>query len=185
MEFPNNHIILLNGTSSAGKSTICKALLPKMKTPFWHFSSDHFIESGMHPKTRFDNDEFDWTEHRPLFFDAFHRSIAAFSESGIDLIVEHIIEQPEWAHQLASLLSGSDVFVVSLRCPVSELIRRERARGDRNIGEAEYHIKTYQHAPADVEIDATNSADENSEIILSAWNNRIKPGSFPALWKPA
>lgn len=177
-----NTIILVNGTSSSGKSTLCQALQQRLDTPFWHFSSDHLIEAGMHPKTQFANGTYNWTEHRPLFFDAFHRSIASFSEAGINLIVEHIIEEPEWAHQLANFLASSDVFVVSAKCPLKELVRRKKMRGDRMAGEAEYHLKTYSYAPADIEVDTTKPADECCDEIIAAWRSRNRTGTFAAKW---
>src|SRR5688572_9448454 len=41
------NVILLNGTSSAGKSSIANALQAAMETPWLHTGLDHFL-SGMH-----------------------------------------------------------------------------------------------------------------------------------------
>jgi len=179
---PESSIIFVNGTSSAGKSTLCRALMEKLELPFWHLSSDHLIDAGMHPKDRFDNCEFNWTEHRPLFFDAFHRSIAAFSISGINLLVEHIVEERAWAQHLAELLADTDIFVVSVTCPLIELRRRERLRSDRTIGEAEYHLKTYNYAPADIEVDSSLPGRQCCDDVLNAWRARTKPSMFSKNW---
>jgi len=42
-------IILLNGASSSGKSTLAKALQQALPEPFLHVSSDHLVASGMLP----------------------------------------------------------------------------------------------------------------------------------------
>ena len=66
-------IILLNGPSSAGKSTLAKAIQHHLDLPFWHISSDQFVEAHMLPARRDDGSDFDWRVMRPRFFQAFHR----------------------------------------------------------------------------------------------------------------
>ena len=183
MRKTNNAIILVNGTSSSGKSTLCGALQDQFDIPFWHFSSDHLIGAEMHPKLKFDNGTYNWSEIRPNFFDAFHRSISAFADAGINLIVEHIIEERAWAHQLAELLSVHDVFVVATRCPVVELEKREISRGDRQIGEAQFHMKTYEFSVSDLEIDTTRPINECCTEIIDEWRKRKYPCEFSSKWK--
>ena len=36
-------VILVNGASSAGKSTLCLALREALEMPFWHYSIDHYF----------------------------------------------------------------------------------------------------------------------------------------------
>lgn len=55
------NIVLLNGTSSAGKTSIAKALQDLMETPYLHTGTDHFlprvpskyfvVSDGLHPAT--------------------------------------------------------------------------------------------------------------------------------------
>jgi chloramphenicol 3-O phosphotransferase len=67
-------------------------------------------------------------------FSGFHRSIAAFAEAGLDLIVEYIVEQASWADELGALLRPFDTFWVGVHWPIYVLERRERLRGDRALG---------------------------------------------------
>ena len=85
-------VIFLNGTSSAGKSSISKELQNCLPEPFWHLASDQFIEAGMLPKRVNDGGPFDWRLNRPIFFDGFHRCIKALADAGNNLIVDHVIE---------------------------------------------------------------------------------------------
>ena len=181
----NGSIIFVNGTSSSGKSTLCKALQREMDTAFWHFSSDHLIEAGMHPLARFKDGTFTWSEHRPKFFDAFHRSIAAFAHAGNNLLVEHIVESPEWAHQLAGLLAEIDVFVVSATCPANVRDSREISRRDRQIGEAIFHMPTYEFVPHDIEIDTSLPLDTCCTQVVEAWRNRPSDCKFAERWLQA
>ena len=143
-------------------------------------ASDQFIEAGMAPSRKDRGGDFDWGVLRPKFFDGFHRVLPAFAGAGNDLIVEHIIESKSWLHDLLELLHSFDVFFVGVHCPLTELERRERERGDRQIGEARFHMKTHDYCLYDFEVDSREPAAENAERIVSAWRQR---GSFSAFRK--
>src|SRR5262245_57362383 len=136
MDVCSGRIILLNGASSSGKTTLARALQNALPEPFWHYSIDHLRDANVLPMTRIKSGEFPWPAQRPAFFDGFHRSVAAFAAAGNDLIIEHIVERQEWMVRLLTLLGSFDVFFVGIHCPLDELKRREHARGDRRIGEA-------------------------------------------------
>lgn len=160
-------IILLNGTSSAGKTTLAKALRPKLEPQFHFYSSDQLADADFRP---IDKDvEF---EYRQMFFDGFHRSIPAFAQVGIDLLVEHIVEEQSWASDLTRLLTPFDVFWIGVHAPISEIERRERLRGDRQTGEGAYHLKTHSFCRYDVEVDTTQPISQNVDTIVDAWSKR-------------
>ena len=121
-------IILINGASSAGKSTLARLLQQKLEVPFWHFSFDHLRDSNALPWSRILNRELDWSAMRPAVFHGFHRCLPVLAESGNNLIVDHIVETEEWLSDLLDLLSAFDVFVVGVHCPLSELVSRRRDR---------------------------------------------------------
>jgi chloramphenicol 3-O phosphotransferase len=173
-------IILLNGASSSGKSTVAAALQDALDEPFLHVSSDQFIAAGMLPRRREDGGPFDWwRQMRPRFFAGFHRCLPALAHAGNDLIVEHIIEFPRWRDQLAVLLAHLDVFLVGVHCSLDELDRRERTRGDRRIGEGRTHVEVdgiHTFGPYDLDVDTTTGvSDELAESILTAWRHRAPP----------
>lgn len=109
---------------------------------------------------------------RESFFDGFHRSIASSADTGLDLLVEHIVEETSWAEQLARVLSGFDVFWIGVHASVAELQRREQMRGDRQSGEALEHLKTHEFCRYDVEVDTTKPVAENVSAVLRAWSSR-------------
>jgi chloramphenicol 3-O phosphotransferase len=130
----HGRIILLHGASSAGKSTLAKAVQGALDEPFMHFSSDH-LSPGL-PARRDAEGAFQWRgDRRSRFFDGFHHSIAALAAAGNDLIVEHIIECAGWRRGLQQILEPFDVFLVGVHCSLDEIDRRELARGDRRIGQ--------------------------------------------------
>ena len=164
----NGRIILLNGTSSAGKSTLAQALRTELNPSFCYYASDQLAQAGFRPigsQAR--------SEGRAPFFDGFHRSIAAFASAGNDLLVEHIIEELSWAHDLSRLLAPFDVFWIGVHAPLEEIERRERARGDRTLGEGLYHLKTHSFCPYDLEVDSSRPLAVNVTRIVKAWQDRL------------
>ena len=175
-------IILLNGASSSGKSSIARALQGITDEPFWHFSIDHLRDAGVLPLERFRRGEFRWLAHRAAFFDGFHRSLPALAGAGNNLIVEHIVETPAWMRQIVELLEGFDIFFVGVHCPLDELERREVARGDRPIGDARRDFETiHGHAIYDLELDALRAPNVNARALLHAWRARAGCTAFSRL----
>jgi chloramphenicol 3-O phosphotransferase len=172
-------IILLNGASSAGKSTLARLLQQKLPEPFLHLSFDHLRESNALPMARIRNGELDWVLMRPAVFDGFHRCLPAFAKAGNNLIVDHIIEQEQWLADLVELLAPFDVFFVGVHCPLPELERRERHRGDRRIGDACRDFHAVHHFTAyDLDIDATQPNEDNVARLITAWQARRRPTAF-------
>ena len=128
---PPGKIILLNGASSSGKSSLARAVQARIEEPFWHISIDHLRDSGVLPTARIRAGEFRWATMRDAFFEGFEQSLLAYVRCGNNLIVEHIMESRAWLLRLAGLLVGQDAFFVGLHCDLVELERREIARGDR------------------------------------------------------
>jgi len=172
MELQPGKIIFVNGTSSAGKSTLCRALTDILPLPFWHFSSDKLIESGMRADGRIAIDDFNWADMRPAFFEGFHRMIPAFASAGNHLLVEHIVEEDYWGQALMKSLKSFDVFIVSVRCAPDIFIAREKKRQDTYNGEALYHMKTYGFITHHLEVNGADDANENAHRVLQAWQNR-------------
>jgi len=167
MAHRKGRIILLNGTSSAGKSTLAKGLRLQLEPQFHYYSSDQLDDAGFRP---LDVDV--RLNCRQLFFEGFHSSIPAFAEVGVDLLVEHIVEEQSWADDLKVRLAPFDVFWVGVHAPVAEIERRERLRGSRQIGEGVYHLKTHTFCKYDLEIDTMQPLDRNVETIITAWQSR-------------
>lgn len=166
-------IILLNGACSSGKTTFCKSLRKLLPIPYLYYSSDQLVDSGMLPELdrQAENTPFSWNILRPRFFRGFHNSIAAFADSGANLLVEHIVERQEWFDDLVVLLSPFKVHYVGVMCPMEEMERRERDRGDRRIGEGRSHIEDGIHTWSgyDTIIDTAGfTPEENARKLISS-----------------
>ena len=172
-------IILINGASSSGKSTLARQLQQTLAIPFWHFSFDHLRDSNALPMARVRSGEFGWSDMRPAVFDGFHRCLPVLAEAGNNLIVDHIIENEMWMSDLVNLLTGLDVFFVGVHCPLPELERRERERGNRRVGEArtDYQV-VHGFAEYDLEIDSTQPCQISVNTLVDAWESRQPPSGF-------
>ncbi|HEY0814140.1 MAG TPA: AAA family ATPase [Pseudonocardia sp.] len=177
----SGHVIVLNGASSSGKSTLARRLQDALAVPFLLLSADQLIEAGVLPRRRDTAGLFAWVgELRPRFFDGFHRCIPAVAAAGNNVIVEHVVEFVEWRAQLDDLLRGFDVFWVAVHCDVAEIDRREAARGDRAPGEGRAHVeqnRIHDHGAYALHVDTTcGVSDALVQAVVDAWSRaRAKP----------
>ncbi|WDZ76816.1 AAA family ATPase [Ensifer adhaerens] len=175
-------IIFIHGASSSGKSTLARAVQAQIGEPFWHVSIDHIRDSGMLPMERFRRGDFQWRQYRTGFFEGFHRSLVAYASAGNNLLLEHILEEPGWAADLAVMLEPFDVFFVALHCELEELVRRETLRGDRRIGSAadDFH-RIHEGQRYDLHLHSEQAAEDNAAKLISAWALRQSPSVFEEL----
>ena len=170
-------IILSNGPSSAGKSTLCQAIQAQVDEPFLQFSLDFFFfNSPVLPKQQLENGAYSWAEMRPRVFEGFFNCLPALALAGNNLLLDHIIEtQSQW-DALRQRLEGLDVFLVGVHCPLLELERREQLRGNRYIGDVRRDLETvHSFTKYDFEIDSSEAAEDNATRIIAAWKSRTHP----------
>jgi len=172
-------IIIINGPSSSGKTTLALALQKQLDVPFIRFSFDLFIEHKSFPSEQIKSGKFSWEQMRPAVFRGLHQCLLALSTAGNNIIFDHIIETKAWLYELVSLLSESDVFFVGLHCSLPELERREIQRGDRPPGDARRDLETVHSIPTyDLEINSENPLDENVALLIQAWQKRKQPSAL-------
>lgn len=166
--------ILLNGTSSSGKSTLAMALQRAMPEPTLYVSNDKFI--FMSPEHVLKDDQLRPKVLMPLL-SAFHRSLPLIAGGGFPMIIDHVIERRDWMDEIAEALRDYDVFFVKVSCPLEELERREIARGDRQIGFAKMQLDwVHRHGDYDDEVNTfTHTTEQNVERLTQLFYSGRKP----------
>ncbi|HET7736417.1 MAG TPA: AAA family ATPase [Nocardioidaceae bacterium] len=182
-------IVVLNGTSSSGKSTLAKALQDVLSRPALLVGIDTFVFAL--PR-RFVNDPVHWSEvfryeyvegvidriaPAPLgdrLVRGLHRAVAALADDGLDVVVDHVLLSQEWADDLTACLAPYDVLRVGVTCPVEVLDAREAARGDRTLGQARaQHPVVHTFLEYDVVVDTSaNTPEECADTVAAA----VSPG---------
>lgn len=149
-------IILLNGVSSSGKSSLSKQLVARLPD-FFHLAIDDYdiiIE-------RMEDRESERLIPVPTE-DYFHRTVAMFANSGVNLVVDQILHDAHVLRDCVRTLTGFPVLFVGVHCQLEELQRREVRRGDRNIGQAKKQLAFVhqQQESYDVEVDTSKEKIE-------------------------
>lgn len=93
---------------------------------------------------------------------AHHQAAAAIASSGVDLILDEVILSEELFEDWKEALAGLDVFWVGVHCDLTELERREIARGDRVHGQARGQLDIiHQFTKYDFEVDTAKTSPEH------------------------
>ena len=113
----------------------------------------------------------------------FHQSVAAAANAGHRVIVDHVLAHEVWLKECLTLFEGLEVIFVGLYCPLEELERRERRRGDREIGLAKFqHQIVHAHGVYDIELDTSAlTSEECASIIVQYINSDNSPTAFEQL----
>lgn len=156
-------VIVLNGVSSAGKSTVAKALQIQLKPQAWlHVEIDAFLRMLPPPLVAVDGIK--------RAIDGAHGAMAALVAAGNRVIIDHVLEQPQWWPDLAGRLKDAKILLVGVHCDPKVLDERERARSDRMIGQARSQLaSTHGGKTYDIEVDtSTTPAAECAATIVAA-----------------
>jgi chloramphenicol 3-O phosphotransferase len=186
-------IILLLGPSSAGKTTLAKALQDLLDQPFLHTQID--VVMKMLPKRCLDDEPHSLADDTPPAHGGFwwqrdadqpcaplltrigpfgermilaaHRAVRAFADGGFNLIVDDVIYRRAWIADYAELLGHCQVLLVAVRCGRAELERREAARGDRRIGQSRGDLTIIYDLPCyDLQVDTENATPEACAEVI-------------------
>jgi chloramphenicol 3-O phosphotransferase len=155
-------VIVLNGPSSAGKSTLAKAVRGRIGPSMAAVSIDQLFPF-MHPDTRNN-----WHLFATLT-DALFSTVVSISNGGFDVVVDTVFEHVECIGAMQAALADRSYRLVSVTCPLEVLEAREHARGNRRLGQArEQHERVLVGATYDLRIDThLMSLDECVDRVVA------------------
>lgn len=175
------NIIFLNGSSSAGKTTLAVMLQQLLPEPYQHIALDQFRD-GMPGRFRGLNapegtpgalglnvvpvemngeliTRIAFGAHGEQVLRGMRRAVAAFARAGNHVIVDDLLFKPEYLHDYAMAFTGLDAWLIGVRCSLDEVNRRESHRSGRFPGTARSHFdEVHAHgAGYDLEVDTSHA----------------------------
>ncbi len=182
-------IIIINGTSSSGKTSILRALQDILEEPYVEAGIDKFI--WMLPHRYLD---------RPLWDDvlglgnqagdlghqlvmSMHRTAEVLSLSGMNVIIDHVLVENIWWQDCVERFSELPAYLIGVRCQLDILEEREKARKNRTLGQAhlQYDI-VHGKGIYDLEVDtSTLHADDCALLIKQRINSGEPPQALKVL----
>jgi chloramphenicol 3-O phosphotransferase len=188
-------IILLNGTSSSGKSSVARELQELLAEPYLHLGIDTFVT--MLPARYFG-------EHEPAdqgfllvpgetgtairtgpagqrLVKGMAKACAALAGAGNHLIIDHVLLDAGALADLVEALSAFEVLFVGVRCPLAVAAQREQGRGDRTAGmaRAQYDL-VHAHGLYDLEIDTSTCSSRQAALRIKS---RLENGPIPTAFE--
>ena len=193
---PTGTVIILNGPSAAGKSSIQKEFQSLMMPNLWiKLGIDNLFDKPM-PDITLENLAYWQTENSirwvtmtkdqddnavmTLFTGdsgdkvayGMNSAIAAYAKNGCNIIVDYIAYKKEWLDDLQRKLKGIKTCWIKVAIPLSTLEDREVARATSPKGHARSHYDTvYWDLSYDFEV---NSGQDSAQTIALQIKNHLK-----------
>ncbi len=161
----NRKIILLNGPSSSGKSSLSKALqelIADMRSEAYEIVSiDDFMKVST-SETIYEDDVYEISGEMC-------EKVRELYSAGNGVIIDHVITSERIYDQLMDLMAPDKVDTVHIVCPLDVLLRREKERGDRCVGSAESsYTYLYPKDGYDVEVNTGSMSSEEAASKIYA-----------------
>jgi len=180
-------IIILNGASSSGKTSIVKALQDILEEPYVDAGLDRFLWMlpGRYLERPLWDDVLGLADHAgPVghkLVAGMHQAIAALSMAGNNVIADHVLVEPAWLVQCTNLFCTLPAYFVGVRCPLEILEQREQGRRNRTWGQARaQYDRVHAHGIYDLEVDTAIYSPEDCALQIKA---RLQSGDPPEAFK--
>ena len=163
-------VILLNGPSSSGKSTLSIALQKTFGCEkYGIISIDDFLDMKK-DKVIYEEDVFEISSK-------LCKAAVDMTTSQKNIIIDHVITSERIFKQLVEALESCDIYLIKVTCPLEELIRREKQRNNRCLGSAEASLQyLFPQDTYDLSIDTFKTPIEKCILqIINALQN--EPGA--------
>jgi chloramphenicol 3-O phosphotransferase len=169
-------IIIINGTSSSGKTSLLYALQNILEEPYLEAGIDKFI--FMMPERYLERPWWDdvigladragETGHR--LFRGMHRAVAALSLAGMHVLVDHVLVEPAWVQDCRETFQGLPVFMIGVHCPLEVVEQREYSRRNRTLGKARLQFeRVHAYCCYDFEMDTSTCDAEQCALQIKDW----------------
>lgn len=189
-------VIILNGPSAAGKSTLQKSIQRLAPNPYLNMGIDNLFNDvfpdehgklGTKTEANFEK-KLRWVtlENNTVYLHigkdgrkivhGMNQAIAAYAKAGNNVVVDYIMYDPQWMQELLYDLRGCPVYLIGITLPLNVIEQREQARSTSPIGHARSHYNTVHIGNKyDLMIDnSIGTPDEHAKTILEFIKNNPK-----------
>jgi len=177
---PPGRIVVLNGPSSSGKTSLARAVQRRLPAPHQHLQLDAF--RAMEPAGYWDG----WEQRDPAavalqlaaMCRAMNAALIEYSRHGQHVIFDMALTNRDaWRHLLDDL-AGRPVWLVGVTCAVAELSRRELQRGDRLPGlAAGQAARLHRDKVYDFMVDTSEGSPDECAARLVDWLAESPPAT--------
>ena len=129
--------IVLHGPTSAGKTTLAKALQATSPVPAFHISLDAFVTMSNRRDMRSDAER---AEAYKLHCENLRATLARIARTDFDIILDLVLRDEAELQACLQELKGRATYLIGVSAPLHVLEARERARPDRASGIAKEQV---------------------------------------------
>lgn len=183
-----SNVILLNGCSSAGKTTLALALQNLLPEPYQHVALDQFRD-GMPGRVRGLNSppgdpgasglnvvpgelNGEWVTHIQFgdygerVLAAMRRTVATLSELGCNVIVDDLLFKRDYLEDYAAVLDPQKTWFIGVKCSIEVISEREALRPGRFPGTAKAHFEQVHEHGIDYDLEVDTTAADPAEVAV-------------------
>lgn len=186
-------VIILNGASSAGKSSIARELQTILPEPYLHIGIDTFIAmmpkkvnelersdcvmDGFYFKSKIVNGvtvpRIHCGHYAKRINQVYHSTVKHLADSGMNVIVDDIMDGVREQRQWKAALGDISLLFVGVHCSLPILAEREKSRHDRLQGAAmEQAKRVHEGIKYDLEVSSTDQTARDSAQVIAQHINR-------------
>lgn len=125
--------IVLHGPTSAGKSSLAKALQDNAPVPAFHVALDAFVTMSRRRDMRTPQEQ---RQAYHLHCENLRTTLAGLVNTPFGIIVDLVLRDEPELQEIFRVLSHRPMYLVGVRAPLEVLEERERRRDDRAPGMA-------------------------------------------------
>ena len=184
-------IIFLNGVASTGKTTLAKTLQARLTEPYYWLNVDVFIT--FLPENHMKHNLITYFQEGKDPISLYPHILKLFSDLGVNVIADaaftkgqgrNLFKATETLEKCIEMLHEYPLLYVHVTCPMEEMLRREKERGNHNIVlNEQLPIETNPYDIYDITVDTYQcTKEECADKIIELLEEPEKHTAFKTLW---
>lgn len=159
--------IVLHGPTSAGKSSLARALQDSASVPAFHVALDAFVTMSRRRDMRTPEEQ---RQADHIHCENLRSTLARLVDTQFEIIVDLVLRDETELRDTLRVLEGRPTYLVGVRAPLEVLEERERRREDRGTGMA----RQQSAHPAfgrdyDLVIDTSKNAPQDAAVAIRSF----------------